>query len=294
MGLFYDDVPEARESRAWVDYLETLYGSPLLLDDALIEEDIAALEAFAVKESPRSILDAGCGTGDLLRRLCAATGAEGVGVDPSGACLLGGSSLAAPGKGLLARVQAVAAEGTTIDPVIRGGLYGRLMARERLEAGEWSDGDLRFVMTPMEECRNAEGPFDLIVAIDSFEFCRDPLEAADRLLSLLSPGGSIMIAHTERLGPGETLRSPLDFSLTRVADGFRRRGLRIRGRDITRSEKLHWRLSDRLLPGLAEACAAEGNPRVHERAKALTEAGRDAAERDAFRRYWYRIQRGED
>jgi SAM-dependent methyltransferase len=286
MGLFYDDVPAARDSKAYASYLETIYGDRLLLDDALIEEDLRALSAFASRARGGRILDAGCGTGDLLRLLCAENDADGVGMDVSASCLAGGGLReGSRGQGLLARVNALSSEGTG-----QGGLYGRLIARERAESGEYAEGRLRFRRGSIEEARGIEGPFDLIIAVDCLEECADPRAAVGKLLSLLGPSGALMIAHTERLEPGEMIPRALEFSLTKAALALRKRNLRIRGSDLSRSERLHWRLSDRLLDKLREECAAEGNEAVWERAKELTEERRSAIERDGSKRYWYCVE----
>jgi SAM-dependent methyltransferase len=312
MALIYEDCPAALDSAAFASFLETLYGRGLRLDDSLIEEDVEALEAFAAyalgeRAGEGRILDSGCGTGDLLRRLCRATGARGVGIDPSPVCVgqrvdiglaaSGGLfskalAVAPPGSGLLSRAVSVSASMARA-----GGLYRRALssaaarrdggagrkAAERLE----EDG-LLFLATSIEEAKGVEGEFDFIVAIDSLGECADMRLAVDRLLSFLAPAGTMLIAHTERVAPGDP---SLGFSRTSLAAALKGRGLFIRGRDISRSEKLHWKLGNRLLDSLKEGCAKEGNEALYVLAAERAEAMTASVERDDFKRYWYCVRK---
>jgi SAM-dependent methyltransferase len=318
MSLIYDTFPEALESPGYLRYVGTLYGEGLRLDDALIEEDIQALSAFAARARGGRILDAGCGTGDLLRRLCADNAAQGLGIDPSPVCLSAvGEGGQAAGRGLLARACAITvgtAHGLPARPGRRPGLYGRLMARSAgvqagkdacriLGAYEAREGDLRFQRARMEDADPAWGSFDLIVAVDSLGECPDPARAIRALLSLLAPGGAMMIAHTERpLGTGPSEEGDagppppetLSFTGTSIAAALRQvrggRRLLIRGKDLGRSEKLHWKLATRLLPALEEACAKEGLSGLYRAEAERVRAMAASVERDDSRRYWYCVE----
>lgn len=313
MASFFDDFPQALSSKAFAAFCDTLYGHFLRLDDALIEEDVDALSAFASVARGGRILDSGCGSGDLLGYLCRLVDAEGTGIDPSPACFAahsgsGGQSADDPGgqaadgsaagsllakalarsrepSGLFVRASAVAGKEApaAAEPASRvsPGEPGEIGAAETIRKGR-----LSFVRTTAQECRGVEGRFQLVLAVDSLAEGGDIATALDRLVDVLAPGGVLLIAHTERLAAKDPR---LGFSSTSVAQALKRRGLDIRGRDLTRSEKLHWKLARRLLGKLAEDCAAEGRPAIAERLARMVEAMNESVERDDFRRYWYRV-----
>jgi cyclopropane fatty-acyl-phospholipid synthase-like methyltransferase len=83
----------------------------LIFNAPLGEARAAALVAQAAAIGPATALDLGCGWGELLLRVCEATGAQGTGVDEEGDGLERGRALAAA-RGLADRVIFVAGDCT--------------------------------------------------------------------------------------------------------------------------------------------------------------------------------------
>ncbi|MER8045887.1 class I SAM-dependent methyltransferase [Streptomyces sp. NPDC094032] len=94
-----------------VDDLPPRFGSGLVFHGPLSEGRAGRLVARIAAASPGSVLDIGCGQGELmLRVLEAVPGAEGVGIDIDGDELVLGRELAA-GRGLAERVEYVEESG---------------------------------------------------------------------------------------------------------------------------------------------------------------------------------------
>jgi SAM-dependent methyltransferase len=301
MGSLFEDIPAALDSAAFCSYCDMVYGYGLRLDDALIQEDVEAICAFAAFRKSERVLDLGCGAGDLLRFLCHRNGCRGIGVDAVDlrAAWLANSSRFTPlhgmEPGLMRKALSIEA------PAGRSLLQ---KAKSLLSEGdegfaEPEPGQAAFLRRDMGVPMGIAGQFDLILAVDSLSLVDEPGRVLDRLLPALKPGGCMLVSHTERSegrgplaeeNPG-SLDKNLEFSWTRIGRALKGRRLRVNGHDIGKSEKLHWKLSRRLLDKLKGECAAEGLPELHERVAEETARGLEAVERDGFRRYWYRIER---
>jgi len=115
--------------------------------------DRTAARALACQRAPRRVLDVGCGTGYLLRRLAAQVpdaGARFVGVD----------------------------------------LAPRML---RVAAGRAGDPRLRFARAAAERLPAADAAFDLVVSTTSFDHWADQGTGLAECARVLAPGGTLVL-----------------------------------------------------------------------------------------------------
>ncbi len=290
MASLFEDFPQALESKVFSAYCDMVYGYDLRLDDGLIQEDVDALSAFIAHRGASRILDLGCGSGDLLRYLCHKNSCSGMGLDrhdlsrawnANPPCL---KEEALSGSGLMSRVLSLKSQS------------GSLLKRAETVLGDADEaklsddgGRVQFQRGDMLDPASLEGSYDLVLAVDTLETTGRPGSALDAVLSRIAPGGCCLIAYTER---GASKTDPtLAFSWTKMARALKGRGLAIHGRDISKSEKLHWKLSRRILEKTKDDFSAEGLTALHARLSAQTARNSECVEAETLRRYWYCVER---
>jgi hypothetical protein len=281
MNSVFADFPDYRESKAFAEYCDLVYGYGLMLDSSLAQEDIDVIVAYAQLSPSGRVLELGAGNGELLSRVCAESGKVGAGAfwrqPGAGAGLYKKALLATSPTGLFSRAEEL------------------LERRGQDEVISLADGRARlFPDDPnsLAAIRASFSPnsFDFIYMVDQADRLPNLRLTLDFAQALLSEDGILLIAHTELADSPES--PELDFRKTKMAQALTRRGLNVRGKEITKSERMHWKIARRALEALKETFQSENRDELWQRLSSETDLGVARNESNSFKRYWYRVKKG--
>jgi 2-polyprenyl-3-methyl-5-hydroxy-6-metoxy-1,4-benzoquinol methylase len=135
-----------------------------------------------------------------------------------------------------------------------------------------------------------DGPYDVVILIDSIYFLGDFAASIKRFYDLLAPGGTMLLVSSELERPGEPPEMLLPHT-ARAGTALRKLGLAYEAADYSHKMREHWTKNDRATHELEQAFTAEGNRFIFEARASETAEYIDAVRRNVVSRTLYTVRR---